>query len=386
MPSSTSSSERPANWRVGCWRLFKHLVLVGLAFLAVGEIWFRLPGTTKLVVWEFDEERVLRLAEHQRRGSGLGNFSTVSPPMGINSEGFRNGEIDWSAPTVLAVGSSELLGTGVEDSEVWTAITSKQLTASLGSTVTVVNAGCAGYGPYQQAVTVRRFLERHGAPRVIVVRVSLTDRRFVQPTPGQLQRARERNAFSSGIKRISEFLPFLVNRLSAQSAALRDTFTPDDDEATPAPVPDGRQLADEMWRQHSASWRQIKDMAVAAGVPVVFYVDAGEGGPSGNRLYELLSQEFRDEPRVVVTLFGPDSLGLSVENETERRRQYMEQFTLRSDPHSNARFHSLVAAFMTRKLAPLLSSAQRPSESVSDRSAAPQSRKITNRRAGSGRL
>ena len=136
-------------------RLFKHAVVVCLLVLVIGEIWFRLPWTTKILVYEFDEERNYRLVGRQSRGLGLGNFSVMSPRISINSDGFRNTEIDWTAPTILAVGSSQLLGPGLEDDEVWTAIVSDSLSAAEGRPIIVVNAGTPGYGPYHQAVTVQ---------------------------------------------------------------------------------------------------------------------------------------------------------------------------------------------------------------------------------------
>src|SRR3989442_14475380 len=90
--SFTSSFESQVDWVAALRRFTWHLLLGGFIFLLVCELWFRLPWTTKLLVWEFDEELVSGLSAAQSRGSGLGNFSGVSPPMGLNKDRVRKGE------------------------------------------------------------------------------------------------------------------------------------------------------------------------------------------------------------------------------------------------------------------------------------------------------
>jgi hypothetical protein len=329
------------------WRFIKHAIAVGFIFLLVGELWFRLPWTTKLVRWQFDDERGARLETQHSRGMALGNTSSISPPIGINRDGFRNAEIDWSKPTVLAVGSSELLAPGVEDDEVWTAIVTRKLAEDTGTAITVVNAGSAGYGPYHHAVTVRKFLETHPVPLLIVVRVSIGDRRFMKPSPAALEAARSSNEFSRRVKDLSEFLPFLVNRLEAQVMAMRNAFTRGAGASDIPPDHEGAAAADAMWQTHAGYWQQIVSVAGAAGVRVMFFVDAGDGSASGVRLHERLSQEFGGRKDVVIApFFGPQALGLVADNDTERRRLYEERFTLGYDPHANAARHERVARFL----------------------------------------
>lgn len=355
MLSYISSSKAPGTPRALTWpaairRFAVHLVLVGLTVFVIGEIWFRLPWTTKMVVYEFDEERGSRFAAPQARGIGLGNFSTVSPPIGINAEGYRNREIDWNAPTILAVGSSELVGTGVEDHEVWTAIASDRLSEAAGQRITVVNAGSASYGPFHHAVTVRRFLSHHPKPAGIVVRASITDRLFSKPGAEALEAARRQKRVSSAIKRVSEFAPFLVNKAIAQKLAIQNTFTPASVHQRIAVQHEPPDVADAMWREHARWWREIATMGAEAGVPVLFYVDSGDGAPSGTRLAELFRSEFSRRPDVEIATYDGTVTRLAHEPDETRRRRYLEEFTLGYDGHANARAHALVAATLAPHL------------------------------------
>ena len=347
MPSPIFSFKPLPGWRTEAWRFTKHLLAVGVMFLLIGELWFRLPWTIKLVRWEFDDQRGGRLETQHSRGMALGNSSAISPPIGINRDGFRNAEIDWSKPTILAVGSSELLAPGVEDHEVWTAIVTRKLAEDTGTAITVVNAGSAGYGPYHQAVTVQKFLEAHPLPQLIVVRASIGDRRFAKPLPADLETARVKNQFSKRVKDVSEFLPFLVNRMEAQLHAIRSTFTPEPVANESAPEYEGAAAADAMWQMHLPYWQQIVAAASAAGTPVMFFVDGGDGSASGIRLYERFAEEFKNRKEVVVApFFGPRELGLEAANDTERRRLYHDRFTLGYDSHANAARHARVAKFL----------------------------------------
>jgi hypothetical protein len=348
MLSFISSSEphvepRAATWPVAIRRFIVHVILVGLTVCVIGELWFRLPWTTKLIVYEFDEERGSRFAAPQARGIGLGNFSHVSPPIGINAEGFRNREIDWNAPTILAVGSSELAGTGVEDHEVWSAIASDRLSETAGRRITVINAGSASYGPFHHAVTVRRFLEQHPRPRGIVVRASITDRLFTKPGAEALEAARRQKRISTAIKRVSEFLPFLVNKALAQKLAIETTFTPSSELQRIAVQHEPPAVADAMWQEHAKWWREIADMAATSGVPVLFYVDSADGAPSGTRLAEHFKMEFKGRRDVMVAAYDGTVTGLAHEPDEVRRRRYLEEFTLGYDGHANARAHALIA-------------------------------------------
>lgn len=347
MPSSTSNSEPRIVWTAAIGSLIKHVLLLGVAFLLIGEIWFRVPWTTKILVYEFDEERNYRLVERQSRGLGLGNFSVMSPPITINSDGFRNAEIDWSTPTVLAVGSSQVLGPGIEDDEVWTAIVSDGLSAAAGRPIVVVNAGTPGYGPYHQAVTVRKYLERYPCPRVLVVRASVSDRAFPKPTAEQLDALRQHMTVSGRIRRFSEFLPFLVNKVGAQIVAIRDTFAPHRQVTDPAAMDEAPSAADAMWRSEAPFWNEIVDLASSAGIPVLLFVDGADGAASALHLKELLAQEFRNHEHVSVGLLGARETGLEIDDVETRRQRYREQFMLGYDPHANARLHRVTAEFLT---------------------------------------
>jgi hypothetical protein len=285
---------------------------------------------------------------------GLGNFSRLSPPIGINEDGFRNGPIDWQGATVLAVGSSELLGPGVEDDEVWTALATEALTRRFAQPVTVVNAGSSGYGPYHHAMTVRRFLETHGRPKAIVVRASVSDRRFGRPTSAELEAARRQKVYSRAVKAVSEFLPFLVNKVQAQVLAVRRTFRPDPPAAQEAPAHEMPEVADQMMEANGVWWTEIVSLGRENCVPILFYVDAGDGSPSALRLAELLTDRFGTEPGVQIAVFDIRATGMDAVPQSLRRQRFASEYTLGDDPHGNAALHAREASFLTPLIAQLL--------------------------------
>ena len=344
--SFTSSSESPMAWKTAIGGFARHVVVVGILFLILGEIWFRLPWTTKILVYEFDDERNYRLVGGQSRGLGLANFSVMSPPITINSYGFRNAEIDWTTPTILAVGSSQVLGPGIGDNEVWTAIVTDRLSAAGGRPLMVINAGTPGYGPYHQSVTVRRYLERHPHPRLLVVRAAVSDRAFPKPSKAQLEDLRQHMALSSRVRRLSEFLPFLVNKLSAQLGAIRQTFLPTSREGQETAIDDSPDTADAMWHSNVPFWRDMADLAGRQGIPVVFFIDGADGAPSAQRLKHLFTDEFGHREDVAIALLDAQHTGIDVKDADTRRRQYRERFQLGYDPHANARLHRLTAEFL----------------------------------------
>jgi hypothetical protein len=166
---------------------------------------------------------------------------------------------------------------------------------------------------------------------------------------------------------VSEFLPFLINKVQAQGIAIANTFRPD-----PAPAQHNSSLepialADEMWRAHGEWWVDVVSRASAAGVPVLFFVDGGDGSASNVRLAQLLSQAFPDQRQVRVALFDATATGLENDTGEVRRRRYKEEFTLGDDPHANARMHRLMADFLTPIIADIVSAPQPRHRSASRR-------------------
>jgi hypothetical protein len=243
------------------------------------------------------------------------------------------------------------VGPGVEDQQVWTSVASEQLSAAAGRRITVINAGSASYGPFHHAVTVRRFLEQHPRPLAIVVRASTTDRLFSKPGKEALEAARRQKVVSRALKSVSEFLPFVVNKAIAHKLAIQNTFTPTSEKERLAVQHEPPAVADAMWKEHARWWREIVATAEQAGVPVLFYVDAADGAPSGRRLIALFREEFGSRPDVTIVAYDASVTGLDGEDDAVRRRRYAEEFTLGYDGHSNAKAHAIIAGLLTPHLA-----------------------------------
>ena len=152
-------------------------------------------------------------------------------------------------------------------------------------------------------------------------------------------------ALSSRVRRYSEFVPFLVNKLTAQVGAIRDSFAPRRLPLDPS-TDEGPAAADAMWRSEARSWREIVDARERRGIPVLFFVDGSDGAQSAVRLTELLEHAFQHRGDVTVALLGARQTGLDIADNEARRRQYREQFLLSYDPHANARLHRVTAEFL----------------------------------------
>ena len=130
------------------WQLTKYLFLVGLIALACTEAYFRSPLAPTIMKYDFHPERFYSLTPNQQRvHEMLANFSVLSPPYRINADGFRGPNIARGKATIGMIGSSEVLGEGVEEKDTISA----QLENSLGKSLAVANLGVVGYGPQQIA-------------------------------------------------------------------------------------------------------------------------------------------------------------------------------------------------------------------------------------------
>src|SRR5689334_23113102 len=169
------------------------LCIVGMLVLMIGEIWARLPTTPKGIRYTYDEELGYRYMPNQIASSRvLGLFAVDTPPMVIDENGFRNSAVDWNRPIILALGSSEVVGPGVAEEDIWTGRLARLLRNESEDIFTVYNAGTAGYGPYHSSVVFRRFLEHHQKPVLVIVRASLSDSEFLPLTPDQLKEERNK--------------------------------------------------------------------------------------------------------------------------------------------------------------------------------------------------
>ncbi len=322
------------------------LAAVGLIVLLVGEAWLRMPAAPKSIAYVFDEELGHRYAPNQMPSPRpLGLFAIEAPPMVIDAEGFRNGEADWSKPVVLALGSSEVVGPGVAETDIWTARLSGLLSRDSGRPVTVYNAGTAAYGPYHSAVVLRRFIEELGRkPALVIVRVSLADREFVPWTREQLSQERVNKERRDFIKRYSVFVPFLLAKAQLQVNSIRAAVTSLFQRKTTVPTADNAAaMAESMWSANRDHWRRMAMLGGRHHIPILFMVSDPYGAEGGKVLYRALNEDLAQEACASVWLMDHEAFGLTDSHVSERQQAFARKLTLGYDPHANALQHRIIA-------------------------------------------
>lgn len=322
------------------------LAAVGLIVLVIGEVWLRMPAAPKSIAYVFDEELGHRYAPNQMPSPRpLGLFAIEAPPMVIDAEGFRNGEVDWTKPVVLALGSSEVVGPGVAETDIWTARLSGLLSRDIGMPVTVYNAGTAAYGPYHSAVVLRRFVEELGRkPALVIVRVSLADREFVPWTREQLSQEQVNKERRDFIKRYSVFVPFLLAKVQLQVNSIRAALTSLSSHRTgAAPADNQAEMAESMWARNRDYWQQMVALGRDHHIPILFVVSDPYGTEGGTRLFRALSEALAQEACASVWLMDHEAFGLTDNHVSERQQTFARRLTLGYDPHANALQHRIIA-------------------------------------------
>jgi hypothetical protein len=352
VPGQYSTVAAGAGWhqarRVGRYlaRQCGRLAAVSLIVVIVGEVWLRMPAAPKSIAYVFDAELGHRYAPNQTPSPRpLGLFAVEAPPMTLDAEGFRNRGVDWTQPVVLALGSSEVVGPGVADEEIWTARLSGLLSRDSGRPVTVYNAGTAAYGPYHSAVVLRRFLKELGRkPALVIVRVSVADREFVPWTREELSRERVNKERRDVLKGYSLFVPFLLAKAQLQVNSIRAAMASLYRGGTSAASADNPvEMAETMWAQNRDYWRQMALLGRDHNVPILFMVSDPYGTEGGQVLYQALSDEMAQQPCASAWLLDNRPFGLTDRRPGERQQAFARRFTLGYDPHANALQHQIIA-------------------------------------------
>jgi hypothetical protein len=318
------------------------LIILAMCFL-IGEIIFRLPWVPGLLSYEFDENLGWRLSPAQRGCLFMGNLSYLSKPININGEGYRNGALDWKAPMVLCLGSSEALGTGVADDSTWTARLSVLLQPGLPGGV-AINAGGPGYGPYHQLIRLEQFM-RLKKPALVIARVSLGDRNFMPPSPTELAELKAKSKRNLSIRSISHFLPFLFNKMQAQVLAIQQIFRGTDHTQAYGAEPEMAESGTKMWEKQNGYWKGMGADCARQNIPLVFLVDDPLDTEAGRTLEDSLRNEFRSASFQILRLDG-GLFRLNGNSPDEKRMDYKKRFTLTNDPHANEMKHAILAEFL----------------------------------------
>lgn len=327
---------------------FATLFIMVILMVLIGEAWTRLPWTPQSIQYVYDEELGHRYAPNQIASSRLlGLYGIDSPSIHIDGRGFRNANFDWSEPVVLALGSSEVLGPGNAEEDIWTSKLSDSLSQAESRKVIVYNAGTAAYGPYHSAVVLQRFLEDHLSPALVIVRVSLTDSDFIQPTREQLLEEKERKAQRDLIKRYTVFASFLYAKLKLQVESLKrlqsfvwQGMTAKDGYSV--------QAAEAMWAANKDHWSRIASLAMDQKIPVLFVIADPYGTAGGAWLSDALQENVAYDSCVIVWRYATEPFSLYQQDLRERQRVFKERYMLSHDEHANALQHQIIATELGR--------------------------------------
>jgi hypothetical protein len=326
--------------------LLQGVLAPGCLLLAIGEGFFRSPFAGKQAAYAFDPVLGERLAPSQSGRIWLGNKAFLSPPITLDAEGFRNPPVPPTAPAILCLGSSEALGTGVSDSEVWTARLADTLTASLGRPILALNGGNPGYGPFQVSVLLDRVLAAR-RPELVIVRVSMGDRNFHRPDSLQVEAYRHSIERNRKVKAVTLFLPFLLDKASAQWNSIQGVFRFGGGKAVYSRENETREGAARMFAAESVWYDTMAAACGAARVPLLFAIMDPLGTEAGRELRDRFVSRYGDAGAVRVVLLDNGPFGLDQADPEDRRKAFKRAYTLGVDPHANALQHAVVARFLS---------------------------------------
>ncbi len=320
-----------------------------LLFLVYGELDFRLLPHENQLEYDADEELYSRIRPNQVGFVWMAGMTRKSPLMSINSRGLRGPEVAINAPErirILATGSSYALGSGVRDHETWTAQLQEQL-QNRGWPIEVLNAGSAGWGPYQHAV----FMEKHAAqfqPRLLLILVSEKDK-IVLPKSAEekavfLEEAQQRKM----ILAFSPFAAFLLRRIDF----FYQHHKPNKAQPGLAARLRPEQRLAYLLETHEPYWERIAAYAQAHKIPAVFFVlnadDSLVGAGLARRLRKLETNAA--DIKVVVLTSGdvPEIAG------QEAKAYVQKHLSIPDDGHPNAEYHRLMGAKLAGVFSALL--------------------------------
>ena len=326
------------------WSIKGWIILSLLMFLAIGEMWMRLPFIPQRLEYEPDRELDGRLAPNQRGFMWMGEMSLRSPLITINSAGFRGAETDWNPPVILSLGGSDSFGSGVEDNEVWTAVLQNKIQEISGfEPVQVLNAAHPGHGPAHHLVRLERILKNQN-PSTVIVRISVGMWNFRTPLESEKDRKVKMAETRKKIKKYTKFLPFVYNKLQMQLPSLRKAIKPKivRQKTHPRKV-FTTEFGETMWGKNDLYWKAMIDLLKPLDVPLVFCLWDIRSTNSAGVLRSRLEKMCADEGFGSVLYLGPESLGLNTFEKKYRETIFRERYTLRLDLHGNPLQHRAIA-------------------------------------------
>lgn len=324
-------------------KAIKLAVLFMVSILVIGELDFRVFGHNHRLEYDVDKDLYWRLRADQKGFEWLANMTKKSPPISINSQGFRGDDLDntkGSLKRVLALGSSSALGAGVTDEEVWTERLEGLINSNSDQAV-ILNAANPGWGPFQHAKFIEREAQKLQVQAVIVM-VSKGDLNFLPYTDNQAKEEYlKRSAFKKRVASFSSFLTFSFRKLETilirvkarlksqfrtQGAIVADEQSVSKQQETLAKV--------EMQKQF---WQSISDLADRYKLPTIFMVLKPDNGLVVGRIEEIVSELGKNHE--YVSLVSVDTTHLN-----------QQRLVIAGDGHPNAHYHEIMAENVVKPL------------------------------------
>jgi hypothetical protein len=326
------------------WTRKRLIFFSGLLVLVLCEAYLRVPWLIPRLEYRLDDVLVATLEPNQTGFMWMGDMSYKSPPIRINSDGNRGSETDWSQPVILAIGNSEAFGSGVKDSQVWTARLESNLRQIKGlNNIEVVNAAHPGYGPYQHAVMVERILKKR-LPEMIIVRVDIADRYFRAILDDKRPELIKKAQFRLKVRKFSKGIPFLFNKIKTQIGSIRQAvrfrFRGNQAHASQYRI---NKTGKVYWEQNRIWWEKIAELSILRNIPLVFIIHDIYGTPSYQALCQAYEERFGQTDGVHLLRLDPEILGLRESDPEILRRKIHSKFTLKRDPHANPAQHQMIA-------------------------------------------
>ncbi len=313
-----------------------------MLFFLIGEVYFRFPSTLRMLSYEFDSDLAMRLRPNQRGVSIIGK-GTFTPAITLNLEGYRGESIN-GKKTILCLGSSEVLGTGVKDNETWVSILERTL-VSRGIDIQTINAGNPGYGPYHFKITLERFLLKHPAPEAVIIRINTGDMDFVQPSQNEIETVKKNNYRNTKLKKITIFLPYLFNKMERQKKSILQVFDfKKKSSVNELNKYESSQAADTMINRFRADFKSIVSICQKQNILLIFSVIDPISTPSSVRLASQLDSLTISTGYKKAFVYPILCKEYNLQNYSllERKKAVMETLRLPGDPHSNALQHLII--------------------------------------------
>lgn len=337
-------------------KAFKFCIVFGLSLVMIGELDFRLFSHDQRLTYEVDNDLYWRLRPNQRGFEWLANMSKKSPPISINSKGFRGAEIEDSNESiarVLAIGSSSAMGAGVEDEEVWTARLEQLLGTGDQKTV-VFNAANPGWGPFQHA----KFIERESRSLnvdAIIVMVSSGDLNFLPFTDIKLKEEYlKKSELKKKLANISPFITYSYRKLETLMIRFKPKILAmfENNNEVEDPVERARksnQMLLEKIEKQKQYWSTMAELAMEYKKPLIFLLLKPDTRAVTDRIRLIISG---------ITVTNPYTR--IVEVDTTNRNK--EELIIAGDGHPNAEYHQIIAETVLEPLQTFLNTS--PSQSA----------------------